>query len=375
MNPLRSRACATLVAALALGAAPASAQVLDQSQETLSNAHGVSQSFAVWQTFTPGVTGRLVQVEIRAARLSVDSGTFGDLELDVVTTAAGVPTGVVLGGAQLPAAALPVDATDWVSFDLSGAGVDLVAGAQYALRATSPTSATTIGYQWTFADGGDPYAGGEFFRDNDASNGLDDPTGDLPSSDATFRTFMSVCGNGGAPEPGEQCDDGNAESGDGCSATCQIEICGDAIVSGPEACDDGNTADGDGCDAACLLEPDAAACQAAVGKAGTAYAAARTKALDRCRALWIAGKLPALSAPGECLAEPKAAASVARAAQKARKTLAGGKRPKCSDALLAPLALCADTLDALIAPDAASGCLLTELDAGVDAVLEAGYGY
>jgi TonB family protein len=32
-----------------------------------------------------------------------------------------------------------------------------------------------------------------------------------------------VCGNG-AVEAGEQCDDGNAASGDGCSATCRIEV-------------------------------------------------------------------------------------------------------------------------------------------------------
>ena len=52
-----------------------------------------------------------------------------------------------------------------------------------------------------------------------------------------------------------QCDDGNADRGDGCSATCQVEAgwacptpgrpcvarqCGDGIVAGNEQCDDGN---------------------------------------------------------------------------------------------------------------------------------------
>jgi cysteine-rich repeat protein len=32
-----------------------------------------------------------------------------------------------------------------------------------------------------------------------------------------------VCGNGSV-EAGEQCDDGNTTSGDGCSATCKIEV-------------------------------------------------------------------------------------------------------------------------------------------------------
>ncbi|HVW27788.1 MAG TPA: hypothetical protein VHC69_20625 [Polyangiaceae bacterium] len=100
----------------------------------------------------------------------------------------------------------------------------------------------------------------------------------------------------------EQCDDGNTVSGDGCSATCEIELgyvctvpdepcrqprCGDGVVdfyftgaggSGAggtdatggvgglaaaggsasyyaEGCDDGNLVDGDGCDAMCQTEP------------------------------------------------------------------------------------------------------------------------
>src|SRR5690606_4693628 len=67
----------------------------------------------------------------------------------------------------------------------------------------------------------------------------------------------------------EECDDGNSQSGDGCSADCKVEpgwtgekpgvrskatACGDGIVAGDEQCDDGNTLDGDGCSASCLLE-------------------------------------------------------------------------------------------------------------------------
>uniref|UniRef100_A0A6U4TQQ1 Tyrosine-protein kinase ephrin type A/B receptor-like domain-containing protein n=1 Tax=Hemiselmis andersenii TaxID=464988 RepID=A0A6U4TQQ1_HEMAN len=74
----------------------------------------------------------------------------------------------------------------------------------------------------------------------------------------------------------EGCDDGNAESGDGCSENCQPEVgftckgeirgkyechkvgCGDGLKerSGTviEQCDDGNTDDGDGCDSRCREE-------------------------------------------------------------------------------------------------------------------------
>jgi MYXO-CTERM domain-containing protein len=67
-----------------------------------------------------------------------------------------------------------------------------------------------------------------------------------------------VCGNN-LPEQGEQCDDGNTTSGDGCSAICQTElppgtVCGNSTVETGEECDDGNTAGGDGCSANCRDE-------------------------------------------------------------------------------------------------------------------------
>jgi len=87
-----------------------------------------------------------------------------------------------------------------------------------------------------------------------------------------------VCGDGLINRAGEVCDDGNAVSGDGCTAECdQIEAnyvcptpgqpcvytveCGDGKVNGPEQCDDGRDpvtgvpVSGDGCDATCQIEP------------------------------------------------------------------------------------------------------------------------
>ena len=63
------------------------------------------------------------------------------------------------------------------------------------------------------------------------------------------------CGDG-ILDPGEMCDDGNNEDGDGCSAMCTLEpFCGDGNLDPGEACDDGNNVDGDGCSAICMLEP------------------------------------------------------------------------------------------------------------------------
>ena len=66
----------------------------------------------------------------------------------------------------------------------------------------------------------------------------------------------AVCGNS-VVEGTEQCDDGNAVSGDGCSAQCALENladCGDGNLDPGEECDDGNNVSDDGCSATCVSE-------------------------------------------------------------------------------------------------------------------------
>jgi fibro-slime domain-containing protein len=94
-----------------------------------------------------------------------------------------------------------------------------------------------------------------------------------------------IVGSGGATQKcgdgkitgTEECDDGNTVSGDGCSATCQLEtgfacgpdtwhpaalstqcyaaVCGDGHKEGIEQCDDGNALPFDGCSPTCTNEP------------------------------------------------------------------------------------------------------------------------
>ena len=79
---------------------------------------------------------------------------------------------------------------------------------------------------------------------------------------------LAKCGNGILTSD-EVCDDGNTVSGDGCSADCKTvepgwqcrvpgkpcnPSCGDGVVTAGEICDDGNTVSGDGCSATCKLE-------------------------------------------------------------------------------------------------------------------------
>jgi cysteine-rich repeat protein len=64
---------------------------------------------------------------------------------------------------------------------------------------------------------------------------------------------------------GEQCDDGNRAPGDGCSASCQLEICGDGRKEPTEECEDGNTVFGvasDNCTPACRVPTACDACAA-----------------------------------------------------------------------------------------------------------------
>lgn len=83
-----------------------------------------------------------------------------------------------------------------------------------------------------------------------ASDAPGDAVGDARPIDGPVDA-PRPCGNG-APDLGEECDDGNLVDTDACTAACTIARCGDgAIHAGVEACDDGNLVDGDGCDPLC----------------------------------------------------------------------------------------------------------------------------
>jgi cysteine-rich repeat protein len=68
-----------------------------------------------------------------------------------------------------------------------------------------------------------------------------------------------TCPNG-RPDPGEQCDDDNFVTGDGCRPDCTREVCTDGILDSPkEECDDGNQNNNDRCTNQCrkqLIEGD-----------------------------------------------------------------------------------------------------------------------
>jgi len=112
---------------------------------------------------------------------------------------------------------------------------------------------------------------------NTCGNGVLDPGEECDDENSNSSdgctNLCTICGNG-IVSPGEECDDGNLVDGDGCSAACEIEpawtctgqpsvctpmppptpTCGDGVVDPGEQCDDGNTVDGDGCSKSCTFE-------------------------------------------------------------------------------------------------------------------------
>jgi hypothetical protein len=97
-------------------------------------------------------------------------------------------------------------------------------------------------------------------------------------------------------------------------------------------------------------------------------------ALQKCRLALAEGKALSVTEPAECAQEGAAEKTIAKAAAQMRKTIAG-KKPKCTDALVAALGTCADTVDELLSADAAIGCLRAEQDAAILEILEIQFGY
>ncbi|MFQ5515755.1 MAG: DUF4215 domain-containing protein, partial [Myxococcota bacterium] len=155
-------------------------------------------------------------------------------------------------------------------------GLDLVAET-FASRLFPPSSVGTILYLLDAVDAASPIllAEGDDIEDpvstDSRATAIPTRTGthhlvvDYVLIDGSNRSFdVSLAGAvSPAPEcgdarlgPGEECDDGNSLSGDGCSVYCVREFCGDAIVQRDlgEECDDGQNLTGDGCSPTCLLE-------------------------------------------------------------------------------------------------------------------------
>jgi cysteine-rich repeat protein len=127
----------------------------------------------------------------------------------------------------------------------AGAAVLLV-----LLAAWGGTSA--CGHDWSAGPAGDADAELGETADGETTNevpddAVDRPPGDdagsedvandgLPDAPDDAVEVPAGCGNG-TREGDEECDDGNTAGGDGCSAVCRIEACGNGVLDVGEACE------------------------------------------------------------------------------------------------------------------------------------------
>ncbi len=109
---------------------------------------------------------------------------------------------------------------------------------------TDTTDATTTETTESPAVCGDGEVAGDEQCDDGVSNADD--------AACTAACKQAVCGDTLVQAGVEGCDDGNVDAGDGCSATCLPESCGNGVVEGVEACDDANADDTDECLATCV---------------------------------------------------------------------------------------------------------------------------
>jgi len=100
------------------------------------------------------------------------------------------------------------------------------------------------------------------------------------------------------------------------------------------------------------------------------YDSARLAALEQCHLQLASGASLSVSEPADCPSETAAAKKIAKAAAQARKAIAGGKRPKCTDAILETMGACSATVDGVLSGDATTGCLRTATDPGIAATLD-----
>jgi len=114
----------------------------------------------------------------------------------------------------------------------------------------------------------DPSDGGAGGEGAGSGSECDDAAGECEGTE--LPPPDPACGDGRINVAGETCDDGNGESGDGCTANCELEDnvvcptpgepcvstveCGDNKITGEETCDDGDNSSGDGCSESCSIE-------------------------------------------------------------------------------------------------------------------------
>ncbi|MEM6777379.1 MAG: SdrD B-like domain-containing protein [Planctomycetota bacterium] len=132
------------------------------------------------QTFRPISTGVLTEVSIE-----VDAAMAGEITMSVQTVnGLGEPSGSQLGGVTLPAGTDGADQD--LTFDFSGAPINVTAGVQYALVLQSPGTSIVEFVGWDSTTGGNLYADGQRLSSGDSGA----TWASFPDFDLTFSTMV-----------------------------------------------------------------------------------------------------------------------------------------------------------------------------------------
>ena len=174
-----------VVAALILGVAgPASAGTLDQQQTASNTNAGLFSSQSVAQTFTPGISGRLDQVDLLLFTVGTPPGPA--VTVEIRGTSAGSP-----GAAPLASASIPVSSIGTTQMFLPATFTSpayVTAGTKYAIVAYSPGAGGNAVGVWD--QNSDVYPGGAGFYDTEAI-----PPGSAwmvnGTSDLAFKTYVA----------------------------------------------------------------------------------------------------------------------------------------------------------------------------------------
>ena len=176
-----------IVCVVVIGTIPvsvATASVLDQSQPVSGGSATIYSGQSIAQTFVPGMTGRLERVEVE---LAYGTTTY-PLNVSIVETVSGAPTGTVLG-------LQPVSGTlvAWKAVDFLSDEIDLVAGQEYAIILECDEPTVSLGSGWKVVWDGNLYPAGTLwdYAPSEGSWAQKDWSSETEyDADAVFRTYM-----------------------------------------------------------------------------------------------------------------------------------------------------------------------------------------
>jgi hypothetical protein len=170
---------------------------LDQHQEATTGGISVQNGVSVGQTFTAGLSGQLLWIELGIS--GMDGPPTYPSTVEIRTTASGLPTGTILGSVFLPAG---FD-FGWYPVDFSSQNITLTAGTMYSIvvwndEAPLPGIPSTdfIQTDWDSAS----YPDGQFVVNT--GSGWQVFTEWPGPGDAQFRTWLDVNGVNVVPAPG-----------------------------------------------------------------------------------------------------------------------------------------------------------------------------